>query len=238
MIKSNLEAVKRKIAEAAKRADRSVEEIKLIAVSKTFGADRILEAYNAGIMDFGENRVQEAKEKIKALGANMRWHLIGHLQTNKASVAAKLFNVIHSVDSAQLADMLDEYYIGSANNERLEVLLQVNIGGERQKGGVEPDEVIPTVKEILRLKKLNLSGLMTIPPYSEDKNVTRNYYKMLREIRDDANEKLGENVLKELSMGMSGDYDVAILEGATYIRVGTALFGERDYSDKRPLHNH
>jgi pyridoxal phosphate enzyme (YggS family) len=228
MIKDNLTAVEKKIEGAVKRSGRTIDEVKMIAVSKTFPEDKILEAFSLGVRDFGENRIQEAKGKIERIGRDMRWHLIGHLQTNKAKAAAKLFDVIHSVDSLRLAKLLDEA-VEKLGKERLEILLQVNIGMEDQKSGVTDEETISTVEEIMKLKNLNLTGLMTIPPYSVDKEVTRGYYSGLRRLKDRVNEKLGAKLLKELSMGMSNDYDVAIEEGATYVRVGTAIFGERDY---------
>jgi len=233
MIKANLTDVMRRVSDAAESAKRSPDEIRVIAVSKTFGAAKVLEAYEAGARDFGENRVQEAKGKVEELKlTDARWHLIGHLQTNKARLAARIFDMIHSVDSVRLAKMLDESCTVREGRAKLEVLLQINIGDEPQKSGVPAKDALQVVHEMLKFSNIRLTGLMTIPPYCVDKEETRRYYSELRELRDEINASLGENVLTELSMGMSNDYDVAIDEGATHIRVGTAIFGGRDYSNK------
>jgi pyridoxal phosphate enzyme (YggS family) len=231
MIKENLAALLENISDIARAAGRDSGDVSLIGVSKTFGMDKILEAYNAGLKDFGENRIQEAKDKIEKIDADIRWHFIGHLQTNKAKTAVRLFDVIHSVDSVRLAEALDKH-CGTIGRERIDILLQVNIAREPQKSGIDPEDVMDAVKEMMHLKHARLAGLMTIPPYTENKEETRKHYKRLRELRDNTNSTLNADVLKELSMGMSNDYDVAIEEGSTYVRVGTALFGGRDYPFK------
>ena len=228
MIRDNIEAVLKDIDDTQKSAGRILRGVTLIAVSKTFGNEKILEAYKAGIKDFGENRIQEAKGKIEEIDADIKWHFIGHLQSNKAKLAVKLFDVIHSVDSVKLAKVLDKQ-CKDLNKKGLDIFIQVNIGREKVKSGVKEEELIDVVKEVLQLEHLNLIGIMTIPPYSDDNEVTRKYYKRMRLLKDEVNSKLGSDVIKELSMGMSYDYDVAIEEGATYVRIGTAIFGERDY---------
>ncbi len=225
MIENNLADVLRRINDAAKAVGRNQKEVTLIAVSKTFGIDRVIEAYDAGLRDFGENRIQEAKEKVKHTKEGMRWHFIGRLQSNKAKTAARCFDMVHSLDSVRLARILDKHC--NDTGKALDVMLQVNIAGEGQKSGVTPADACDAAKEILLLNNLKLRGLMTIPPYSVDKEDSRQYYKAMRELKGDINDRLGEEALKGLSMGMSGDYEVAIQEGATYIRIGTAIFGER-----------
>jgi len=225
MIRDNIEVVLRNIDAIIKKSGRAEGEVKLIAVSKTFGRDAVLAAIDADIKEFGENRIQEAKDKIESIDSAVRWHFIGHLQSNKANIAAQLFDVIHSVDSAKLARQLDKY--SGMLGKTLEVLLQVNIGNESQKSGVDPVDAQGVAEEIIKFENIKLTGLMAIPPYSLDKEVTREHYRRLRELKDSINNKLGEVKLTELSMGMSNDFDLAIMEGATYIRVGSAIFGER-----------
>jgi pyridoxal phosphate enzyme (YggS family) len=226
MIKDNVEAVLREIYDAQKSVGRIPGGVTLIAVSRTCTKQKILEAFEAGIKNFGENRIQEAKGKIESIDADIRWHFIGHLQSNKAKLAVQLFDVIHSVDSARLADILDKH-CEARNKKGLDIFIQINIGEEKTKSGVKEEELIDVVKEVVQLNNLNLVGLMVIPPYSKDKEVTRKYYKKMRLLKDEVNSKLGRDVIKELSMGMSDDYDVAVEEGATFVRVGTAIFGER-----------
>ncbi len=229
-IADNLARVRERMERAARAAGRSPADIALMAVSKTFPADRIREAYTAGQRLFGENRVQEFAGKAEELyglsGAD--FHLIGHLQTNKAAKAAELFTAVDSVDSLRLAEKLD----AAARNDgkTLPVLLELNLGGEESKSGLAPDS--PELEELLaaapRLEHLEIRGLMTIPPFTEDPEGARPYFRRLRELRDRLGaRKLPRVALDVLSMGMSHDFEVAIQEGSTCVRVGTAIFGER-----------
>lgn len=212
-IRANVAQVEAKIAAACARADRKRDDVTLVAVTKTFPAIAVDHAVAAGIKDVGENRVQEARDKQPETTAKARWHLIGHLQSNKAKDAVRLFDVIQTIDSVDLAEKIAK----AAGEKRPEVLLQVNIGREAQKSGIEIEDVASVAKQVGKL--LDLRGLMTIPPHG-DPEETRAYFRQLRKMRDD----LG---LAELSMGMSEDYETAIEEGATIIRVGRAIFGER-----------
>jgi pyridoxal phosphate enzyme (YggS family) len=221
-------AVRERIARAAARAGRAADEITLIAVSKTHPAEAVRQAFAAGVRDFGENKVQEATSKIEGLASlraqGLRWHLIGHLQSNKARKAAALFDRIHSVDSAALAAKLDAEAedLGAPQS----VFVQVELAGETTKTGLSESALLPALEVVRGLHHLRVVGLMTLPPYSEDPERTRPYFRKLRVLRDFALERglLGG---RELSMGMSGDYEVAIEEGATLVRVGTAIFGPR-----------
>ena len=217
-IQGNLHAVQASVAEACRRSGRSPADVLLIAVSKTVDLERIREAVAAGALALGENRVQEAKDKVEALGHPVPWHLIGSLQTNKARDAVRIFDCIHSVDRIDLAREVDRR--AGAAGRTLDVLLQVNVGDEPQKGGAAPDDVKRLVDESAALANIRVVGLMAIPPHVEDPEATRPHFRRLRELRD----ALG---LRHLSMGMSADYAVAIEEGATMVRVGTSIFGAR-----------
>jgi pyridoxal phosphate enzyme (YggS family) len=222
----NLKTVMDRIAAAARRAGRDPLAIKLVTVTKTVDIERIREAVSAGAVILGENRVQEAKEKIDKLGNIAGWHLIGHLQTNKAKYAVKLFDLIHSVDTFELAKEIDRQAarIGKVQD----VLIEVNIAGEEQKAGVPMDAAAGLVREAAGLKHIRIKGLMTMPPYSENPEASRPYYKRLRDLaRAVAKEEIPDVSTAHLSMGMSGDFEVAIEEGATMVRVGTAIFGIR-----------
>jgi pyridoxal phosphate enzyme (YggS family) len=226
----NLAEVRGRIAAAARRAGRRPEEIALMAVSKTFPPEIIREAYGAGQRLFGENRVQEFNEKAVALQAlaGAEWHMIGHLQTNKAAKAAELFNAVDSVDSLRLAEKLNA--AAQKAGKRLPVLIEISVGGEAAKSGVAPES--PELQQLLgaapRLEALQFRGLMTIPPFTEDPQQARPYFHRLRELRDQiAARHLPAVNLDVLSMGMSHDFEVAIEEGSTCVRVGTAIFGER-----------
>ena len=225
-IAANLARVCERMARAAERAGRRAEEITLIAVSKTFPAEAIRAAYELGLRDFGENRVQEWEAKSAALGGlrDATWHLIGHLQSNKARKAAQLFNRVDSVDSASLAQKLD----GASREEgkRLGVLIEVHLGSEESKSGAAPAELPALAEAILPLASVDLRGLMAVPPFAEHAEDVRRYFRELRELRDDLRRRTGRE-LPVLSMGMSHDFEVAIEEGATEIRVGTGIFGER-----------
>jgi pyridoxal phosphate enzyme (YggS family) len=224
-IQENIERVRERIRAACSRSGRRPEEVRLIAISKTFPAARIREAYQAGLREFGENRVQEAAAKIADLkDLPITWHLVGHLQTNKAKRARELFHWIHSVDSVRLAEKLHQ---AAREGERLPVLLQVNLGGEETKSGVGEDEALQVAEEVSRLRSLDLRGLMLIPPFFDDPRNARPFFRRLRQLRERIHAGLPPLALPELSMGMSHDFEVAIEEGATMIRVGTAIFGPR-----------
>jgi PLP dependent protein len=229
-ISENIAAVRERISGAARRAGRSSDEIALMAVSKTQPAERIREAYSSGQLLFGENRVQEFAGKIEALLdlKDAEWHMIGHLQTNKAARTAELFRAVDSVDSLKLAEKLN----ASARTlgRKLDVLIEINVGGEAAKTGTAPDS--PALDELLmaapRLEALVFRGLMTVPPFTDDPQDARPYFRTLRELRDlIASRKLAYVAMDHLSMGMSHDFEVAIEEGSTCVRVGTAIFGAR-----------
>ncbi len=225
-VSENLKTVMDRMAAAEKRAGSAPSSVRLVVVTKSIDHDRIREAVAAGAGILGENRVQEAKEKIEALGKIASWHLIGHLQTNKAKYAVKLFDLIHSVDTLELAREIDRQAakIGKAQN----ILIEVNIAGEASKAGMAVKGAPALVAEVARLKNISIRGLMTMPPYSENPEDSRHYFSMLRELADTiAKENIPNVSMNELSMGMSGDFEVAIEEGATLVRVGTAIFGER-----------
>jgi pyridoxal phosphate enzyme (YggS family) len=219
--------VRKRIEAAARACGRPSEEITLIAITKTHPAEKLKTALELGARDFGENRVQEAEGKITELGRDARWHLVGHLQTNKARRAVNLFDVIHSLDSAGLAERL-ERLCAEESRQSLEVLVQIDLGGEVTKSGIETTELPTLLSTLKQCSHLHLIGLMTLPPYFENPDCSRPFFKTLRELRDElhAQGHFG-SVSGELSMGMSHDFEVAIEEGATMIRVGTALFGER-----------
>lgn len=226
-IARNLAGVRERIARAAEHGERRAEEITLVAVSKTFSADAIRSAYEAGLRAFGENRVQEFESKQPKLGdlANATWHLIGHLQSNKARRAVHLFDRVDSIDSLALAQKLDSAAAEKA--KRLPILIEVHLGGEATKSGVAEADLPMLVDGIGSLSYLELRGLMTIPPYCDDCESARPYFRKLRDLRDGLSSRLGRT-LPALSMGMSHDFEVAIEEGATEIRIGTALFGQRN----------
>jgi pyridoxal phosphate enzyme (YggS family) len=226
-IRDNAARVEERIDKACRRAGRSRNQVQLIAVSKTFPPDRILEAYDAGLRDFGENRVQEAEAKISLLsGLDITWHLIGHLQSNKARRARELFSWVHSVDSARLAHKLDQ--APPSGRDRLPVLLQVNLAHEETKSGVTEEEAVSVAREVAQLSTLDLRGLMLIPPFCENPQDARPFCRRLRELAHRIDSLALRNVvMSELSMGMSHDFEVAIEEGATMVRVGTAIFGQR-----------
>lgn len=218
-IEQNVQNLQQRISRACQRAGRSLDEVTLVAVSKTVQADAIEAAFNAGIKHFGESRVQEAKPKIEQLQRlepDITWHMVGHLQTNKAKTAADIFDIIHSVDSLKLAEILN-----NCSPKRLPILMQVNVSAEATKGGFMMSEVEQAVKQIGKLSNLEVQGLMTIAPWVENAEEVRPVFRQLRQLRD----ALG---LKHLSMGMSDDFEVAIEEGATLVRIGRAIFGERN----------
>ncbi|MBK7391901.1 MAG: YggS family pyridoxal phosphate-dependent enzyme [Chloracidobacterium sp.] len=217
----NLRDIRQRIAEAAERSGRDPSEIKLIAVSKTHPASMLREAMAAGVTVFGENKVQEGEGKIVELGRDVaEWHLIGHLQSNKARKAVQLFDVIHSVDSVELAERLERICIDEGREE-LPVFVQVDLAGEQTKSGIPESDLPRLIAYLKTCKCLRFNGLMLLPPFFDDPEATRPYFKRLRALRD-------EHIPGgELSMGMSHDFEVAIEEGATIVRVGTAIFGMR-----------
>jgi pyridoxal phosphate enzyme (YggS family) len=228
-LRERLDDVRRRIETCAQQSRRDPEEITLVAVSKTHPPSLLERAIEAGVTDLGENRVQEAEAKITEIGRRRaRWHLIGHLQANKARRAVTLFDVIHAVDSVQLARRLDRLCVEEKRDE-LPVMIQVDLADEETKSGVDEDELPELVTVITSCERLRLRGLMTLPPFFEDAEHVRPYFRRLRELRDALGSRMdfGAGGRGELSMGMSHDYEVAIEEGATLVRIGTAIFGER-----------
>jgi pyridoxal phosphate enzyme (YggS family) len=226
-LKQRLEQIKERIRLVAESCRRDPASIRLVAVSKTVPAETVREAIEAGATILGENYVQEAREKFDALiHYPVSWHLIGHLQSNKAKYAVRLFDLIHSVDSLKLARALDQE---AKKADKIQpILVQVNISGEDTKSGISASETPELLSQISRLENLSIKGLMTMPPYFYQPKKVRPYFAALRELRDRLQEKPLPNVsMEELSMGMSGDFEVAIEEGATLVRIGTAIFGER-----------
>lgn len=214
-IQKNLENVKERIRKSALNANRTTEEIKLIAVTKTFSVDIIKEAISSGVNSIGETKVQEAKKKFDQIGRKVEWHMVGHLQSNKTKDAVEIFDVIHSVDSMNIAKKISDACLKI--NKKIPILVQVNLTGD--KFGVEPEKTLEFINQIKKLEGIKVEGLMTIAPYVEAEK-TRPYFKKLKELALICK-------LKHLSMGMSNDFEVAIQEGATMVRVGTAIFGER-----------
>jgi pyridoxal phosphate enzyme (YggS family) len=228
-LRERLAQVRHRLERAARLSGRAPEEITLIAVSKTQPAEMLQLALEAGQHDFGENRVQEADAKIEEVGRKAaRWHLIGHLQANKARRAVLLFDLIHSLDSVALAVRLDRLCAEEGRVE-LPVLIQVDLGGEETKTGVSEEELPELVETVTRAERLSLKGLMTLPPFFAEPEDARPYFERLRGLRDElqARQAFGSEGSGELSIGMSHDFEVAIAEGATIVRVGTAIFGER-----------
>ena len=226
-ISDNLKRVREKIAKAASKVGRNPQDIQLVAVSKTVDIKRIQQAIEAGATILGENYIQEARKKIEEIGQDVRWDFIGHLQSNKVKYAVDLFEMIHSVDRLSLAQEINK--AAEKKKKKVRILVQVNISGEEAKSGIDPGGVISLVREIASLPNLSQEGLMTMPPYFDAPEEARPYFTSLRELRDKIlKESIGGISLKELSMGMSGDFEVAIEEGSTLVRVGTAIFGERN----------
>ena len=228
-IANNLAQVQQRISTACKRAERSSEEVQLVAVGKKFTADVIREAADCGLTLFGENRVQEAKAKIPDCPGHLRWHFIGNLQTNKCRDAVALFDMLHAVDSLHLAKELNKRCEQAA--KVMPILLEVNVSGEGSKHGFSPETAVNAMKEFSDFPQLELHGLMTMAPYSRQPESSRPYFQKLCEVKTACEDKLGAP-LPELSMGMSGDYEIAIEEGATLIRLGTTLFGPRSAANK------
>jgi pyridoxal phosphate enzyme (YggS family) len=230
LLSERIEAVRKRIEVAAREAGRDPAKVRIIAVSKTFPPERVLEAARCGLVAFGENRIQEANTKIPAVNeaspTPLEWHLVGYLQRNKASRAVKLFSVIHSVDRPELADALAR--AAAAREAPLQILLQANVDGEPQKGGALPEDLRALLQHVDRLPELEPLGLMAIPRLAENPEDLRPAFAALRTLRDELNEDRPlERHLRILSMGMSSDFEIAVQEGADWIRIGTAIFGER-----------
>ncbi len=226
-LRENLAAVQARIEEAARRAGRNPEDVKLVAVSKTHPADVLRRAIDAGARILGENKIQEAEGKILEIGCERaEWHLIGHLQSNKTRKAVRLFDCVHTLDSIELAERLERICL--AENKNLSVLVQVDLGKETTKNGAEEKDLPPLVEFLKTCERLKFDGLMIIPPFYEDAEKVRPFFKRLRVMRDELlqNDSFA-NGKGELSMGMSHDFEIAIDEGATLVRVGTAIFGQR-----------
>jgi pyridoxal phosphate enzyme (YggS family) len=232
-IADNLDRVREQIASAAANSGRSADDVELVAITKTHPAEKVREAIEAGQTLFGESRVQEARAKIPELSSNVRWHFVGHLQKNKIRHALPLFERIHSIDSLALAQDINRI----ANEEGLHprVLLEVNMAGEGSKFGFRPDKLREQMEALLALPRLSILGLMTIPPLAEDAEASRKYFVQLRELRDHLQTEFRVD-LAQLSMGMTQDFPIAVEEGATLVRVGTAIFGER--SKKKATDEH
>lgn len=228
-IADNLREVQQRIADAAERADRDPADVNLVAVTKTRTFDEIRAAIDAGARDLGENYVQELEEKAEALaGTDVRWHAIGHLQTNKVRKIADFVALIHSVDSPRVAREIDKR--AGAAGRQVPVLLQANVSGEESKFGVAEDEARALAQQLVTLENARLIGLMTMPPYCEDPEGNRPYFIELRDLRDRLVERgIPAECMRHLSMGMTCDFETAVEEGATFVRVGTAIFGPRDY---------
>jgi PLP dependent protein len=223
-VAENLERVRERIAQGATKAGRAVDEIELVAITKTHDAGRVREAIEAGQILFGESRVQEARVKIPELPSNLRWHFVGHLQKNKIRHALTLFELIHSVDSLSLAQEINR--IAEEEGMHPRVLLEVNVAGEGSKFGFPPDKLRQDMEALLALPRLSIEGLMTIPPLAKEAEASREYFVDLRKLRDRLDNEF-QMKLPHLSMGMTNDFPVAVEEGATLVRVGTAIFGER-----------
>ena len=229
MLKDRLEEVEERIQEACRRAGRDRSEVTLIAVSKTKPAEVLKEAYDLGIRVFGENKVQELTEKYEVLPKDIRWHMIGHLQTNKVKYIADKVELIHSVDSLKLAETIEKE--AAKRNRTIDILVEVNVAEEESKFGLKMEEVIPFIEKVAGFSHINVRGLMTIAPFVENPEKNRSVFADLRKLSVDITEKNIDNVnVRILSMGMTNDYEVAIEEGATMVRVGTGIFGARNYN--------
>ena len=228
MIKENLDLVQQNIQEVCRKAGRGTEEVSLIAVSKTKPVSMLMEAYECGCRDFGENKVQELVTKYETMPEDIRWHMIGHLQRNKVKYIVDKAALIHSVDSLKLAEEISREAV--KKQVEVSILIEVNIAGEDTKFGVSAADAEKLIREIAILPGINIKGLMTIAPYVENPEENRQYFAQLKQLSVDIKHKNIDNVnMDVLSMGMTGDYMIAIEEGATYVRVGTGIFGERQY---------
>ena len=231
MLKDNFETVEKNVANACARAGRDRSEVTLIAVSKTKPVEMLREVYDAGARDFGENKVQEICEKYDKLPSDIKWHMIGHLQRNKVKQVIDKVTLIHSVDSYRLAQEISVQ--AQKKGLSIPILIEINIAGEESKFGISADDTIQLVEEIAALPNLKIQGLMTIAPYVVDPEENRLYFRQIKQLSVDIKNKNIDNVSMDiLSMGMTGDYEVAIEEGATMVRVGTGIFGARNYNTK------
>lgn len=229
MVAENLEQVRKNIELACKEAGRDPKEVTLISVSKTKPVSMLQEAYDAGSRDFGENKVQEIMDKVPQLPSDIRWHMIGHLQRNKVKYIVDKVALIHSVDSLRLAETIE--HEAAKHNVTVPVLIEVNVAQEESKFGLKTEEVLSLVESVAAFPHIHIEGLMTIAPYVEDPEENRSIFRQLKKLSVDIAAKNINNVnMSVLSMGMTGDYQVAVQEGATMVRVGTGIFGERDYS--------
>ncbi|PKK83692.1 MAG: YggS family pyridoxal phosphate-dependent enzyme [candidate division Zixibacteria bacterium HGW-Zixibacteria-1] len=224
-IRENLEKINKNISEAARRSGRKPEEITLVAVSKTYPAEAITAAVGFGIADVGESRVQEAEPKIQSLGKIARWHMIGHLQTNKAKKAVAVFDFIQSVDSLKLAEEINRQ--AGEINRKIDCLIEINSAGESSKSGLAPEMAAELIEKAGKLENIILRGIMTIGPLTDDRQLIRNAFRKTRRLFEDGRKSAG-NQFDTLSMGMSDDYEIAIEEGSNMVRIGTAIFGSRN----------
>lgn len=228
MLKENLEFVENEIQEACRRAKRDSSEVTLIAVSKTKPVEALREAYDLGVRVFGENKVQELADKYEELPKDIHWHMIGHLQRNKVKYIIDKVDLIHSVDSIRLAEAIEKE--AAKRNIEVNILIEVNVAGEESKFGVSPEELPKFVQEVAKFPHIRVQGLMTIAPFVENSEENRGIFESLRKLSVDIKEKKVDNItMRVLSMGMTNDYSVAVEEGATMVRVGTGIFGVRDY---------
>ncbi len=231
MLKDNLQSVEERVRQACDRAGRKREEVQLIAVSKTKPAEMIREIYDEGIRDFGENHPQEIRDKVPVLPEDIRWHMIGHLQKNKIKYIIERCCMVHSVDSLSLAEEIGKAAVKCGR--LMPVLIEINIAGEETKNGISPEETETFIRQAARFPGIQIQGLMTIAPFTEDAQENRPVFREMKKLFVDIEGKNIDNVfMRHLSMGMTGDFEVAIEEGATMIRVGTAIFGARDYPQK------
>ena len=225
-VRGRIEQVRRRIAEAAGRSGRDPNDVQLVAVTKSVAVSQIREALDAGLTVFGENRIQEAKGKVALLSSpSIQWHLVGTLQTNKSKLAVELFELIHSLDSVKLAASMDRH--GAALRKQVRALIEVNLEGESDKSGLHESELLPLLQACRAYAHLTIEGLMAIPPFHRNPQDVRPYFRRLRLLRDRAADTHPDFRLRHLSMGMSNDFEVAIEEGATLVRIGTAIFGNR-----------
>lgn len=225
-VRERIEQVRRRIAEATGRSGRDPNDVQLVAVTKAVAVSQIREAFDAGLKVFGENRVQEAKGKVALLSLpSIQWHLVGTLQTNKSKLAVELFDLIHSLDSVKLAACMDRH--GAALRKQVRALIEVNLGGESDKSGLHESELLSLLQACRAYAHLTIEGLMAIPPFHRNPQDARPFFRRLRLLRDEAADTHPDYRLRHLSMGMSNDFEVAIEEGATLVRIGTAIFGNR-----------
>lgn len=233
VLAQTLDGIRERIQAACRRAGRDPAGVRLLPVTKTIGPEIIGEAVSAGLTVFGENRIQEARQKIPLCASGLKWHLVGHLQTNKVREAVRLFEMIHAVDSLRLLECLDR--VCQEEGRTMPVCIEVNVSGERSKFGAAPSEVPAILARASGLFRVRIEGLMTIPPVAEDPEEARVFFRRLRELRNGWRNEFGLD-LAELSMGMSHDFEVAVEEGATWVRLGTLLFGERKKAERAEQH--